>query len=204
MSSVRIGLLFACVLTIQALGVGCIFEPRTPEDPTGEAISYLPQSGPDNVVENLELAFKNTDSSGYERQISETFVYEPDSETQASYPGVDWEGWNREREIAFIQDFFNTVSGVEVDLRAEINYTNDSGDRSEHSYVYSMTVSSGGGSVPYRASVILEFQLEGTSWVLDRWSDEQGENDPDSGSLLPTLGQRRGAFAASGGGKASN
>jgi hypothetical protein len=186
------------LLLLSALG-GCLFEPRTPEAPGGEPINYLPQSGPDNVVENLELALKNTDASGYERQIALDFVYEPDSGTTASYPDVIWEEWNREQEVAFVNDFLNNVSDIKVDLRAEINYTNDSGNSAEHSYIYTMEISSAGSSVAYRASAILEFKLEGTQWVLSRWYDEQGENDPDTGSLLPTFGQRRGAFAAAGG-----
>lgn len=178
---------------------GCLFAPRTPEPPTGDPIAYLPQSGPDNVMENLELALKNKDATGYERQIGEDFKYETDSGTSAAYPGVDWETWDQAKEIAFVSNFLNTVSDIKVDMKAEINYTNDSGNSAEHSYVYSMDVSSGGSNVLYRASAIFEFKLEGTYWVLSRWYDEQGENDPESGSLLPTLGQRRGAFESAGG-----
>jgi len=179
---------------------GCIFQPRDPEDPGGVVITYLPQSEPQNVIANIEKAMENLDSAGYERQIAEDFVYEPDSGTEASYPGIDWATWDREQEIEFMNAFLGNVQGVTADLQAVAHDVDWSGSEAFLRYTYSVVVDESGSQVPYRATVSLDFRLDGTFWVLFRWFDEQGEQDPDSGANLPSLGQRRGAFAAAGGG----
>ena len=183
--------------------LGCLFEPRDAEPPTGGSITYLDQSSPENVLANLETAFQNRDAAGYERQIASDFVYEPDGDTQASYPDVDWTTWNRDTEIAFIQNFFNNVDGIAANLNAVNVQVEWDGSTAELRYIYAVEVTESGGEVPYRASVTLDFRIDGTFWVLARWFDEQGEQDPETQNSLPTLGQRRGAFAASGGGRAS-
>lgn len=180
---------------------GCLFQPRAAEPPSsGQSITYLPQSRPENVISNLETAFDHQDASGYERQIADDFVYEPDSDTQASYPNVDWSSWNRDMEIAFIQNFFNNVDAITADLRVRTIQGDWSGTVANLRYTYAMTVTEGGGEIPYRADVTLDFRLDGTYWVLYRWYDEQGGEDPDTHAPLPALGQRRGAFAVAGGG----
>jgi hypothetical protein len=186
------------LIAVTFLG-GCLFEPRVAALPGGADINYLEQSEPEFVLANLQSAFQHTDASGYERQIAEDFVYEPDSSTEANYPGLDWETWNREMEIQFITNFFNNVAGISADLTAEELHTDWSGSFAELRYVYAIEVESGGSTVPYRATATLEFILDGTFWKLSRWYDENGENDPESGGLLPTIGQRRGAFLAAGG-----
>ncbi|MBU1675929.1 nuclear transport factor 2 family protein [bacterium] len=197
MRCLKIGLILATLVLFTG---GCFFEPRQAEAPGGAVITYLPQSQPENVIANIETAMANTDPAGYERQIAEVFTYQPDSDTEASYPDVDWASWDRAREIAFMNDFLGTIDGMVIDLRDEEIFTDWSGSEAELRYIYSVVVDEAGGTVPYRARVTLEFRLDGTFWVLTRWFDEQGEEDPDSGSPLPPLGRRRGAFAAAGGG----
>ncbi len=180
---------------------GCLFEPRDVEFPGGVVINYLAQDRPENVRENIQIALNNTDAAGYDRQIAEDFVYEPDGDTESAYPGVDWTAWDRAQEIAFITDFFNTVEGVEADLRFDELKTDWSGSQAELQYVYRIGVSEGGASVVYyMATVTLEFRLDGTFWVLTRWYDEAGGSEEEGGLVLNTLGQRRGLFATSGGG----
>jgi hypothetical protein len=195
--------LYGLILAIFALAwSGCIFQPRDPEDPGGTVITYLPQSEPRNVIANIEKAMENLDPAGYDRQIAEDFVYEPDSGTEASYPGIDWAAWGREQEVEFMNAFLGggSVTGVTSDMRAVELDTDWSGSEAFLRYTYSIVVDESGSQVPYRATVSLDFRLDGTFWVLYRWFDEQGEQDPDSGANLPSLGQRRGAFAAAGGG----
>ncbi|MBK9302340.1 MAG: nuclear transport factor 2 family protein [bacterium] len=207
MTLYRRGSFLAIMITSLTLGLvpmsGCLFEPRDAEPPTGGSITYLDQSSPGNVLANLETAFQNRDAAGYDRQIAAEFSYEPDADTEASYPDVDWEAWNRETEIAFIQSFFNNVDGIAADLNAVEIQEGVEGTTAEFIEIYAVTVTESGGAVPYRARATFNFRLDGTFWVLTRWFDEQGETDPGTQTSLPTLGQRRGAFAASGGGKAS-
>jgi len=179
---------------------GCLFTPRVAEPPAGRIINYLPQANPINVLENLQTAMNNTDAGGYDRMIADDFTYVPDGDTESSYPSVDWSHWNRDKEIAFITDFFNNVQGIQANLRDVAVFTDWSGTQAELRYIYRIDVQGSGGVVPYRASVTFNLRLDGTYWVLTRWYDEQGEQDPETGAQLPSLGQRRGAFATAGGG----
>jgi len=203
MAPFRHGRIYAIMMVLAAVpaGSGCIFSPRDPEPP-GASVQYVNDSDPGNVVFNLEQAMGALDPSGYQERISQDFRYEPDGGTLANYPDVDWAGWGYEQEVAFIQDFLGNVDGVTADLNLELSEGDESGVGTEAfvRYVSAVTVESGGSEVKYRATVTMEFKIDGTFWRLSRWFDEQGETDPDSGALLPTLGQRRGAFAASGGG----
>ena len=178
---------------------GCFFEPRAPEQPAAIEINYLPQDQAANVWENVQKAMNGLDAAGYERQIAEDFTYEPDGQTLATYGDVDWEAWGRETEIAFMTDMLNNVGGIAADLRYEIIFDEPGDTRAELRYIYDVTVTEADGSTtPYRAEVVVEIFIEGTDWVITRWYDVSGESD--GGSIRNTLGDRRGAFARSGGG----
>jgi len=179
---------------------GCLFEPRDPEPPGNNQIDYLPATDTDNVLENLQRAIGALDPNGYERMLSSDFAYEPDGGALANYPDVDWERWDSDQEVAFMAGFLSNVVGVTADLKAEEFGDIPGPSEAELRYVYALTVTEIGDSeVKYRAQATLEFRIDGTEWRLSRWIDEQGETDPESNALLPSLGQRRGAFAASGG-----
>lgn len=195
----RRGLIFAILLTVVSCA-GCLFEPRDPELPGTNTIDYLPPLSTDNVLGNLERALAGGDPSGYERMLSDDFVFVPDSGALSNYPDVDWDGWGKDQEVAWVGSFLGNVESVTADLQAE-EFGDEPGTSSaELRYVYALTVTEIGDSqVLYRAQATLEFHIDGTEWRLTRWTDEQGETDPDSGALLPSLGQRRGAYAASGG-----
>ena len=192
------GSFLAIILLVPA--AGCLFQPREAEPPGVVNVDYLPRQDPLSVLSNLETAFTHLHASGYQDQIADDFTYEPDSDTQASYPNVDWASWNRDMEVAFITNFFNTVSAITANMTAETIQPQWSGDEAHLRYVYAMTVSEAGGETPYRGQVTLDFRLDGTYWKLYRWYDEAGGRDPDTQAVLPTLGQRRGAFAVQGGG----
>jgi hypothetical protein len=201
MQHFRFGPIYAMLMVVSLVNVsGCIFDTREPELP-GATVDYVDASDPGNVVFNLEQALTELDPGGYISMLSPDFRYEPDGGTLANYSGVDWENWGYEEESAFIGAFLSNVTGVTANLNLEIVDGDESGTGTEAlvRYISSTEVQEGGGEVKYRSSTTMEFRIEGTFWTLVRWFDEQGETDPDTNSLLPTLGQRRGAFAASGG-----
>jgi hypothetical protein len=195
----RSGPIFAILFVIVTCA-GCLFEPRDPEPPGTSQTNYLPATDTDNVLENLQRAIGALDPNGYERMLASDFTYEPDGGTLANYPDVDWEAWDSAQEIAFMAGFLSNVIGVIADLKAETFGDTPGPTEAELRYVYALTVTEIGNSeLKYRAQATLEFRIDGTEWRLSRWIDEQGETDPESNALLPSLGQRRGAFAASGG-----
>ena len=192
--------ILALTFLLAAAG-GCFFEPRVAELPAGQQIVYLNQSLPENVWENIQTSLRFTDASGYDSQIAEEFIYEPDSATESMAPGYDWTNWNRLRELAFINDLYNNVNSIEANLRFEIIDTDWAGSRAELRYTYKVDVTGSDGSVvTYMAEVVVEFIIEGAEWVLTRWYDVQQESETEGGSLNPTLGSLRAAFALSGGG----
>lgn len=183
------------------LCAGCIFEPRDPEFPAGQVIVYLNQSEPLNVWENVQTSLQFTDASGYDAQLAEEFVYEPDASTEAAAPGFDWTGWDRETEMAFINDLYNNAAGIEANLRFEEIDTEIGTSPVFLRYIYKVDVTGSDASVvTYMAEVEVELILEGTEWVLTRWYDVQQESETEGGPLNPTLGTLRAAFALSGGG----
>lgn len=184
-------------LVVPLAAGGCLFEPREPEPPTTQAIDYLPRSNPDNIWENCRLALINRDTGGWDTAVSESFRYEPDSDTRQAYPDIDWGQWGKDREMSFINSWFSSGVQIQADLReTEINTPGGADGFAEWELIYLLTVtdSQTGTVTRYRASAVLQFTLEGSYYYLSYWRDEQGEEDPDTGAALETMGRLRGAF----------
>jgi len=179
---------------------GCLFEPRTPELPSsGQDIPYLPQTSPINVWENLQTALNYSDSFGWENNIHEDFVYIPDSDTQSQYPGV-FVDWGKEREMSFISNFFNSGSTNIAEMRNTEFVVPDPGGTEARweGVIYYLRVqeAGNGGETRFRASAIINFVLDGNDWYVNRWEDQVGEDDPDTGQPLPTMGVLRATFGS--------
>lgn len=198
MDAIRWSCLFG--LPVLLLLGGCIFGVRDPEPPTTQAISYLPRSSAANIWENCRLALENKDTGGWDAAVSVDFVYEPDSQTELAYPGVDWSQWGKQQEMDFISSWF--ASGIEIQanlLDGDDDVTPDgAGGLAEWTITYQLTVtdSQTGSVARYRAKAVLEFTLEGSYYYLSSWRDEQGEEDPETGATLETMGMLRGAFGS--------
>jgi hypothetical protein len=178
---------------------GCLFEARDPEPPTSLAIDYLPRSSAENIWENCRLALNNRDTGGWDTAVSENFVYVPDSDTEQAYPAVDWANWDKDAEMDFINSWFASGVTIVADLRdTDINTPPGDGGVAEWEIIYLLTVEDAqtGSITRYRGSAVLEFTLEGSYYFLSYWRDEQGEEDPDTGAPLETMGRLRGAFGS--------
>ncbi len=190
----------AAVLTLSLALAGCIFSPRVPEPPdSNSAVDYLDQISPENVWANLGKSFQANDSGGWERNIGEAFEYIPDSDAESQYPGV-FEGWFRDQEVDFIRKFysFGPINTDVVMQNPEFNAPPPSGTEVEWiGVIYDVTVTSGSSLTRYRGAADVVFSQEGTEWFVTRWTDRQGEGDPDNpGSVLPTFGILRGTTAS--------
>lgn len=186
-------------LSLPALiaGGGCLFEPRDPEPPTSRAIDYLPRSSAANIWENCRLALVNQDAGGWDTAVSANFVYLPDSETQQAYPEVFATAWDKDREMNFISSWFASDVQIQANLRdQDISTPDGAGGLAEWEIIYLLTVTDRqtGSVTRYRATAILQFSLEGSYYYLSSWRDQQGEEDPDTGAALETMGRLRGAF----------
>ncbi len=185
-----------------ALLPGCFFSPRDPESPdTGEEVPYLPQTSSANVWGNLGTSLNATHAPGWEDNISlNEFRYIPDTGAEGEFPDGTFLNWNRERETAFINNLYNAgVTIVAVIRNPEFQVPPDSGSEviwEEVIYDLKVTSTVDGSTTRYRGQANIIFRLEGNFWYVYEWRDLQGENDPDSGQPLSTMGVLRGNFAS--------
>jgi hypothetical protein len=204
-TSLRLGgrLLTAAFLALGTVSLaGCLFSPREPEPPgTGVQIDYLPRSSPANVWANLGKSLEATHAPGWEDNISQLeFVYFPDDDARDMFPPDTFIGWDRPREVNFINNFYN--SGVSIVAKmSEDGFIFPSPSGSEMTvediiYDVEVTNDQDGSVVRYRGKCDVIFRLEANFWYIYEWRDLQGESDPNSGQLLSTMGVLRGTFGS--------
>jgi hypothetical protein len=194
--------LAALLLAGSVLLSGCLFSPREPEQPgTGVQIDYLPKSTPANVWANIEKSLAATHAPGWEDNISPSeFRYIPDDEARDAFPDGTFLGWDRAREITFINNFYN--SGVSI--TAQMTQTGfvfpppSGNEMTIEDIIYDLVVTNDadGSMVRYRGKCDVIFRLEANFWYIYEWRDLQGESDPGSGQLLNTMGVLRGTFGS--------
>ncbi|MFT5233686.1 MAG: hypothetical protein ACI9UQ_001723 [Candidatus Krumholzibacteriia bacterium] len=191
-----------CTLVIISSVPGCFFEPREAELPAaGNTVTYFAKTSSNNVWANLGKSLEATNSPGWEDNISlEEFVYIPDTDTENQFPPGTFVGWDRDREVSFINGFYNSDVSIVVQMKNdEFVVPGDTGTEVEwENVIYFLTVTNNADNsvIKYRGSAIITFKLEGNFWYVSQWRDQQGESDPDSGQPLPTMGVLRGNFAS--------
>ena len=186
---------------LSGLAGGCFFTPRVPAPPaTGTSVPYFDKISSVNVWGNLEKSLGASHAPGWEDNVSQVeFIYIPDTDAEAQFPGV-FVGWDRAREVSFINNFYNSDVTISAQMiNDDFVVPPDTGTEVEwENVIYDVTVTSNadGSTTRYRGSAIITFRLEGNFWYIYQWRDQQGESDPDTGQLLPTMGVLRGTFAS--------
>jgi len=182
---------------------GCLFSPRDPEPPsTGTQINYLPKSSPANVWANLQKSLEASHAPGWEDNISQMdFRYIPDDEATNKFPPTMFPGWDRAKEVSFINNFYN--SGVTIVAKmSESGFTfpppSGGVEMTIENIIYDLLVTNDadGSVVRYRGKCDVIFRLEANFWYIYEWRDLQGESDPGTGQLLSTMGVLRGTFGS--------
>ncbi len=194
--------LMALLLAGTVLLSGCLFSPREPETPgVGVQIEYLPRSSPANVWANLEKSLTASHSPGWEDNISQIeFSYIPDDEARDLFDPGTFVGWDRPREVTYINNFYN--SGVSIVAKMVqsgfIFPPPSSNEMTIEDIIYDLVVTNDadGSVIRYRGKCDVIFRLEANFWYIYEWRDLQGESDPGSGQLLNTMGVLRGTFGS--------
>ena len=191
-----------CAVAAVTFLSGCLFSPREPEPPgTGIQIDYLPKSSPANVWANLGKSMAALHAPGWEDNISQIeFRYIPDDEARDQFPPETFVGWDRDREITFINRFYNSGAKI-VAKMSEDSFAfpaPSGGEMTVEDIVYDLVVTDDqdGSQVRYRGKCDVIFRLEANFWYIYEWRDLQGESDPDTGQLLNTMGVLRGTFGS--------
>ncbi len=177
---------------------GCLFTPRDPEPPSSAApIDYLPRTSPRNVWANLGTSLENNDSFGWEENLHPEFTYLPDAESENQFPGA-FTGWDLAKEMIFINNFYaSDVTNIASMRDSDFNVPEPVGNEVHwEGVIYYVRVGSDGSETRYRASAIIIFRFEGNFWYVYSWEDQVGESDPDSGTILPTMGVLRATFGS--------
>ena len=193
---VTAGLLVA--LLVPGLG-GCFFTPRTPAEPSGGTVVYLPRSSPQNVWTNAERSLQNKDAFGWGEAINDAFTYFPDDAALIDFPGLA--DWNKTKEMTFINAFYNadvTIQPQMTDDDFVIPEVAGTEVTWENIIYYIRVTSNVDDSVTkYRASAEITFKLDGSFWYISSWRDIGGEADPDNETIiLPSMGVLRGTFGS--------
>ena len=180
---------------------GCIFEPRQAEPPAaGDVVQYNPRTSARNIWANVELALNATDPGEWDQILSPDFLYVPDDQTRSIYPNIDWDGWRKEQELTFVQNWFGSGISIQADmLRPDSENTHDpEGDAGTWDLIYFLRVTDQSGrETRYSGRALIHFRLEGNFWYIIGWEDLNGETDPDNPDAnLQTLGVVRGAIAS--------
>jgi hypothetical protein len=195
------GVLLLALALSAGLFCGCFFQPREAAPPaTGNAVAYFDKISTANVWANLGKSLEAQDAPGWEDNISQdTFIYIPDTDAESQFPGV-FDGWNRAREVNFINNFYNSDVTIAAQMvNDEFEVPSDTGTEMEwENVIYDIIVTENASSsvTRYRGSAIITFRLEGNFWYIYQWRDQQGESDPETQQLLPTMGVLRGTFGS--------
>ncbi len=105
------------VLTVLAIGVltatGCLFSPEKKSDPpTDPGGTYLAPTSPENVLHNLEEAYRNREIQRYTALIADDYVFEA-SEADLE---VDFDYLNYDQEIETHENMFRNVDNITITL----------------------------------------------------------------------------------------
>ena len=165
-----------------------IFALRTPEDPEGSSKGWLQPDTPEQVIENLQTAITDLNSTNYLRSLDSAFVYEPDVNAQASDPNL-WTSWNLEQEQAwFSQMAAAAQSFAERNLQFVDVTENITADMYQYQATYILTITHSrineGIPSQWQGKLLWEIKInEDGLWNLHYWADQLVANQPSWSSL---------------------
>jgi hypothetical protein len=171
-----------------------LFEPRSPEEPTGARGNFIPPTTPEIVIENFINALNERNAQHYvqcfaEPSISEReFVFEPTTAARNQFSPL-FEEWTVRDERMYIE---NLISSVPANAAFSLNLQNgrfesQSADEATYTATYRLIAQHSNEGYPhYVFDGTLRFEMatdQTNSWVIFRWRD-LGESDQRSWSEL--------------------
>ena len=143
---------------------------------------------PEQVLVNLEQTVKDRDWKRYGDFLAEDFRFIPFDSVPLEYPAVEWDKWDRAREIGFIEELVSPNYGAVLELLDNVlDRGLESHGRAEWDILYSLATR---GQV-FRSRAIFVFEKVDNLWYLREWIDTTIETDKETGAAFSTSGSLR-------------
>lgn len=157
-----------------------LFEPRTPEDPSQQSLTFIPPTDHGIVISNLENAIAQKNAENYLKCIADpsktqrTFVFVPSAEAISQYASV-FTGWTRDNEDAYFRNLVsrsptNAFSNLILSLKSSVV----TADSVTYNYDYTFTFDHADANFPRTARGNMQLSLgidSYNNWMIYRWSD---------------------------------
>jgi hypothetical protein len=177
----------ALTLAVLLLGAGCLFQPRTPENPKpGHEVTWVQPAMLGNALGNMKRALDNKQLTNYGKSFSPvSFEMVLDPADEAELGQNEFATWSASQEE-------QRMSGILSSTTATLTVywvPRDSLDLQETRYYedlnYRLEFRGVSGTVEYSGRVDLYFQDDGTGqWYITRWVDKRdGSNNRTWGWL---------------------
>jgi len=168
------------VLAGMILATGCVFEPRTPSDPSEVTVGWIRPIEPENVLFNIKAGIDAEYSTNYSNSLHADFTYVPSAGNVEEAPDGYFDDWDAERELAALDKLFLQVDSLRVEWNFDPNEDlTESGDEAIAELEnYQLFASySGSEQVVYEGYARLILRYENSQWQLYQWDES------DNGSL---------------------
>ena len=155
--------------------VGCLFEPRQPEQGDGVACFIAtPAQIPEQVIINLNGSLECLQAQTYMIQISPEFVFIAAPSVQAEFPELfPFEGaWRQDTERQFIDALSGNSDDVESHLLDRLIKRSGTSEVQIEAE-YRVVVSADGSQIEYTGEAFYTFRQENTVWVMVRWEEKE-------------------------------
>ena len=171
---------------------GCIFEPRTPEPPSGEdKYPWIVPNLPKTVFHNLSTGLASNTDSNYERSLDATFTFHPTAQDSINLGPEKFAGWTKAVELDWLVRVKTLDVGARTiqfgDAKGNFPYEDEEAQSATYEGPYKMVLV---GAAQDTFAGIARFTLtRGTQgWMMTRWTDiEASESYATSGYLRGTL-----------------
>lgn len=169
------------------------FQTRDPaEPPEGGGVAIKPANSPENVLDNMKMAFNSYSIQDYADTFGEDFVFVPDTEDSLQYENDFLTTWNKERETDYATNLFTYIRSDSLVARSiEISLSSfeykPGPDYYEYKYVlvFNDEVDEVKSSVTYRgrAWIYLKEYPDG-KWYIYLWVDQRVQLETDTWGIL--------------------
>ncbi len=168
---------------------GCdLFQARTPEEPVGDAGTWLQPDTPERVVENIQTAISELNAQNYLRSLHDAFTFVPSLEAESREPVFS--GWSKAEEETY---FTRLRTAAEAFSDRELQLFDRSpnvigSDRYVLNATYELDIQHSriDESIPSRVQGRMVWEISQTAdglWRLERWTDQTLGTQPSWSDL---------------------